>query len=788
MHACVQPPLVERPFAHGGGGCTQFTPTIVPSQVECQGRSTCVSFSEYNGDAIVGIDVAPVQRWRESAASFLGYAAGAASDGSALAYQNKKVVAVRESAAFGVWLSGSNNQGAISRRAIGASVWQLITTGFYGEVQDGGSTNPRRTGARLVAIDGANVFVACERSSAPTNGIARSLDSGASYTAWGFATSRNYTALMRSPQYDCLYATSDDRSPAASSGVWIVTGLTGTASFLQIDTIGSGAPTLSDVRDVYVVQEGTTDTLFVVVGNIAGSDADRGIWRCRINADPTGGGFSAANITWTHILTPGASDRVNKVIAFKPNGPSAGPIYVRAVYHSSATNSSGSYTLSAGAGGTSENYRVVSQFTLDGDAATPTWVVDSASGNVNTITYATQHHHVITYVGEKSNEKGRWGGSGYSCTDLAVSADGARVVASGKSTPWVCDNPWAATPIWRPFSKGLGALEGGYQNVAVPGSHKNAVADDDRGLYTFRNDACGYDGPAWVIAENIDGVIGTNNSMNGVSLDPTDATGNTLLCSRDLDGKGYNGTNMFDFATAAITAILSAGGTGKCIGAYRWVDSGSVTRTLVVTSTGFWRDTTQVSSVTSAATRSEFISSGAVCWLYLPDLGIYRSTNDGATWVLWWDLPIGVTQTAKYSGHMAQDRDVATTLWITYTDGGVWKAISANSTAVGSGVAGSRPANTTKVTGGALPLGTEATSALAVDATRGDVWVCGYSPTGATTPKLYRLPHEDQTAWQTVSDPGGQYAESALIPQTMTVIDGLCRIGTASNGTLRRLA
>jgi hypothetical protein len=276
--------------------------------------------------------------------------------------------------------------------------------------------------------------------------------------------------------------------------------------------------------------------------------------------------------------------------------------------------------------------------------------------------------------------------------------------------------------------------------------------------------------------------------MNGVSYDPTDLTGNRLLMPRDLDGKGYVGTNMFDFATASITAILSAGGTGKAIGAYRWVDGGAVTRTLVVTSTGIWRDTTQVASITSAATRTEFISSGAVCWLYVPDLGIYRSTDNAATWVLWWDLPIGVTQTAKYSGHMGLDRDVSTTLWITYTDGGVWKATAANATAVGSGVAGSRPANTTKVTGGAMPLGTEPTSALAVDPWRGDVWVCGYSPTGAATPKLFRLPREDQTAWQQMSDTSGQYAEGCLIPQTMSVIDGRCRIGTASNGTLRRLS
>ena len=313
----VQQNRTERPTRHGGAACVQPTPVITPSVVECMGRTTSVSFSEANGDVLVGGDVSPPQRWNEPLSSFVGYAAGGAAAAGIVSYPHKKTVGFVEGPTYGIWLAGSNNAGGIHRRTVGAALWTLVSTAFYGEVQDGGSTSPRRTKSRTILIDTTRVFVACERTGSPTNGIAKSADSGATFAAWEFSATRNFTAMVKSPQYAAIYAAADGRVGSAADGVFLLTGLTsGSATMTRLDTVGSGAPTLADVRDICIVREGTTETIFVAVGNLAGSDSDRGVWRCRIVGDPTGGGFNASSAcTWTHIQTPGTADRVNCVVA-----------------------------------------------------------------------------------------------------------------------------------------------------------------------------------------------------------------------------------------------------------------------------------------------------------------------------------------------------------------------------------------------------------------------------------------------------------------------------------------
>lgn len=780
MGGCiVQPGRTERPMRYCGGAVVQATPVMIPSMVECNGRTTSVSWSAANGDIIVGGDVAPPQRWNEALSCFTGFSAGASTNGSQITYSFKKTVACQEGPSYAIWLAGAGGSGGIMRRTVGSGLWTLSTTTFFGEVDDGGSSDPRRVKARCIVIDGTTVYVACRRTASPIFGVARSIDSGANFTAWSFGTTRNYTALFKSPQYNSIYASADNRAGGGNDGVYIIA--TADGSVQRIDNIGTGAPTIADARDVYVVREGTTDCLFVVVGNAAGSDADRGIWRCRINADPNGGGFGAGNITWSHIYTPGTSDRINCVVAYKPNGNNSGPIYVLATYFKSSTNSSGTYALTPGAGGGTSNYRVTAVRTLNADAASPTFDVISGSGNVDITTYGTQHPHIMTYIGEAAPENGRFGGTNYSTNDLGIAPNGQVVVAAGKASPWICKNPWGGTPLWRPLSKGLGLLEGDYGVVQFPATTKSAVTDDDRGAFTWASQALGYDGPAWCASDDADGISGLDNACQGASVDYDDVS---LLLARSGDGHAYRVTNPTNY-NAASASVLTSATTGFCMGIYSW-KALSANRRIQVNHNAIWRGATQVATISSTANRCDaaFTPGGTTGWIHVPDVGIYRTTDEGATWQLWWTYAISNGTTNRFCGHVALSIITDALLYATFDAGGVWRCTDADISATGSGLSGSRPGGTSLIIGGDLPFGTEPISAIAVDQTTGELWACGYSNDGTAVPKLYVKP-PGSDAWKAMVD--SEYGESCTIPQSMTANDGRLLIGTASQGTLRRM-
>lgn len=782
--ALVQLSRTGRPGVHTGGVLFQPTPVVQPSMVESMGRTTSVSYSPYNGDWIVGADVAPPQRWVRSLRSFTGFAAGMGSDGSSVSFACKKTVACREDASGNAYaIMGANNAGGIFRRPVGAAFWTLATTGFYGETQDGGSSDPRRTGSRCLLIDGTTVYAAVERAASPTNIIARSTDSGGAWSAWETTTTRNFTALVKSPQYQAIYATADGRVGSSADGVFIITGLGSTAVLTRIDNVGSGAPTLVDVRDVFVVREGTTDTLFVVVGNKAGSDADRGVWRCRIDSDPAAVGFTASShVTWTHILTTGASDRPQSCVAYKPNGSGAGPIYLFVNYFKSSTNSTGTYALSSGVTTPgNQSYRVTAQRSLNADAATPLWDIVSTFANVDVTTFGTPHAHIVSYCGEESTENARWGGTNFAGAGCDISTDGSTIVTVGSATPWRCDNPWDAAPLWRPFSRGFAGLENNYSHVRVPGTNRTAVSDIDRSAFFWNSGALGYNGPVWCLAENQDGIAGTVNEVNQVSL----ALDQSRVYAAYVGGRAYVVTNGWDYtlAHASLQAPDTSSGSPECIGVFQWSDSTATNRLLIVTTTGIWRDSTKVLTFASVVSRCDFVSTGNFCFLHVADLGIYRSTDDGATWVLWWDYGISNGLLQRMCGHTVLSTENDDQLFVSFDTGGVWRCSDAGNASTGSGLAGSRPSGTQLVVGGALPAGTEPIAAIAVDAQRDVLWAAGFLPGGGARNALYYKYAGDDT-WYRLDD--NEFAESGFLPEHMGAVGGQLIIGTAIC-TLRRI-
>src|SRR4029077_12089283 len=97
-----------------------------------------------------------------------------------------------------------------------------------------------------------------------------------------------------------------------------------------------------------------------------------------------------------------------------------------------------------------------------------------------------------------------------------VSPDGSQVITVGKTTAWICRKPWDTTPVWRPFSYGLGVLAGGYMGVIIKDVSRGwfAFCDDDRGGYF-----CEHGSPAvfrWCLANDSTGIPTTQNATQSI--------------------------------------------------------------------------------------------------------------------------------------------------------------------------------------------------------------------------------------------------------------------------------
>lgn len=507
-----------RPTRYGGGGQGHHAPRRVwlPSQIDATGRTICATWSDRDDTWVIGVDVSCPSKWSRRSHIFTNYGAGGGYNAfeADLTTTLKKSPFVAETTDRAVWLAGSNDNGGIMGRLPVNDAWTNVSATYYGLANEGGSNDPRTAGSRLGLFTGDLSFLATIKDAAPRRGILKQSAAGGPWAEWAYATSRNWTAIVKSPQWDVIYG-SVDGTAAGVDGVYGLTGLsTATATVTQFDTVGVGAPTLSDCRDIFAVTVGGVDYVYVVVG----TTTDRGVWELAVTVDPSDGGFvPATDLTWRKVFTPDdtTNDRPQSICVFYDTTDAQMKAYLGLFIAN--TLATGSYSESTGV---VNSYRRTHYRCLDLLDVSPVWANVTSDINVNLQTFGIDnvvHEHVISLIGESSIEKGRIGGGNHSCQSINVNPAGTEVVTVGKTTPWICTNPWDTTPEWRPFSYGLGALAGGYQAVIINEQSQGwfAFNDDDRGGWLVE-----YGSPGkfvWCLANDQTGIPTTSNATGTIA-------------------------------------------------------------------------------------------------------------------------------------------------------------------------------------------------------------------------------------------------------------------------------
>lgn len=549
-----------RPTRYGGAGQGHFAPRRVwmPSTIEATGRTLCATWSDRDDTWVIGVDVSCPSKWSRQSHIFKNYGAGGGYNqfDADLTTTLKKSPWVAETTDRAVWMAGSNDNGGIMYRLPVDDAWTNVSSNWYGLANEGGNTDPRTAGSRMGLFTGTMTFMTAIQDSAPRRTILKQSTVGGQWAAWATVTSRNWTAIVKSPQWDVIYG-SVDGTVAGVDGVYACTGLSSaTATVTQFDTVGTAAPTLADCRDVFVVTRSSVDYLYVVVGN----NADRGVWECKITHDPSDGGFVAAtHLTWRQVFTvDNASDRPQSIAVYYDSTLDKVMAYL-GLFVNNAT-ATGTWSESTGV---VNSYRRSHYRCLDLLAVSPTWEVVSNVLNVNLQTEgidSVDHPHVISLVGESSIEKGRIGGSNHACQSINVNPTGTEVVTVGKTTPWICKNPWATTPEWRPFSYGLGALSGGYQATIINEKSQGwfAFNDDDRGGWFIEHGSPGRF--VWCLANDQTGIPTTSNATFSIArsvLGVEISTGGLLFGARD--SRGYRVQYPFNPPAAQDIGLRAVG-------------------------------------------------------------------------------------------------------------------------------------------------------------------------------------------------------------------------------------
>lgn len=641
---------------------------------------------------------------------------------------------------------GDGTNGAIHKRAIGVdSQWTLLSTNYYGNVK-GSIGAGRPVGNRRILIDNSTncVYVACQSVSDGRNGgIAISKNGGAFsnfHNASTFAIGRMFRALQNSANWsDIIYATADNDTGLNASngnapGVFVYVNASTSPSVTRIDTIGGG-PSNVDWKDMYVVNEGGKDALYIISGFNDGTNG--GIWRCTINTNPNGWG--TPSVTWVQLLSAGSGGNFvdyRSIYAYR----SGSATYAIAGTNPSQSGSANPASLSGtipSSGGTNYIKEVVRS--LNAHTASPTW--DAVTNDIN-VSPSGSFLNVYNTSGGTSEQWLQESGSMNSATnsysfrktvigaanhevfDLDVDPANQIAVVSGKQGSWVGFNIWSSTLsniTWQPFSNQSGNCTN--HGVEVHPTNHLALAhtDTDRMMY-FNLE--GGDGQSRGCAANF-----SNPPVGQASFICQGGTNAGRLLIGDDSTRIWASDDWYsvpDRDTApTMTSDTVTSGSGNVVAVGEWQFS-STTYRLALTDNGGWQLkknsgawSTIGSSIGSltASTHGEYrviCNDGSKdCWVMVSSAGLYYCadiTVGSPTFSRIWNESAN-DQTCE--GRITQDPTTRTTLYVSWGKGfnGLWKltrcdATTFTSSGSGSGatVTPSGPGTATAMTSGSLAL------------------------------------------------------------------------------------